>query len=67
MKEMFGRPLSLTDNMLSAFGHDWKWWLFPTHPCISVNFYERLYTIKEIKKLRDFEEDEWDPDHKIFA
>jgi hypothetical protein len=46
MKELFGRPLSLADNMLSALGHDWLWWLIPTRPSLAINFLEKMYTIR---------------------
>ena len=33
-----------------------------------MNYFERMYTVKEIKKLRDFDEEgDYDEDHKIFA
>ena len=67
MKELFGRPLSLTDNLTSALGHDWKWWLIPTRPCLSLNFLEKMYTLKEIKKLKEFEEEDFDENRKLFA
>jgi hypothetical protein len=67
MKELFGRPLNLIDNMYSAFGYDYFWWLIPTKPCISINYFEKMYTVKEIKKLRSFDEDEYDVNRKIFA
>jgi hypothetical protein len=67
MKELFGRPLSLTDNLTMALGYDWKWWLIPTRPCLAINYLEKLYTLRQIKKLRDFEEDDYDSDRKLFA
>ena len=67
MKELFGRPLSLSDNLTMAVGHDWKWWLFPTTPVLSINYLEKMYTLKEIKKLKDFEEDDFDENRKLFA
>ena len=67
MKELFGRPLNLTDNLYTAFGFDYLWWFIPTQPCISINYLERMYTVKEIKKLREFEEEDYDEDRKIFA
>ena len=67
MKELFGKPMSLLDNMYSAFGYDWYFWLLPTHPCISINYLEKMYTIKEIKKLKQFDEDNFDEDHKLYA
>ena len=51
--------------MLVTMGLDWKWWLMPTRPIVNVNYYEKLYTLKQIKMLREFEEDEWDEDRKI--
>jgi hypothetical protein len=48
-------------------GNDWKWWLIPTHPSIKINLLERLYTIKMIQKKRVFEEDDSDPENKIYA
>jgi len=67
MKELFGRPLSLSDNLTMAFGHDWTWWLVPTRPVLSINYLERMYTLKDIKKLREFEEEDYDEDRKLMA
>jgi hypothetical protein len=67
MKELFGKPLDFITNLKCALGYDIWWWLLPTQPCIPMNYLEKMYTVKEIKKLRDFEEDDYDQDHKIFA
>ena len=67
MKELFGRPLSLSDNLTMAFGHDWTWWLIPTTPVLSLNFFERMYTLKDIKKLKDYPEEDYDEDRKLMA
>jgi DHHC palmitoyltransferase len=67
MKDLFGRPLSLSDNLSMAIGHDWKWWLFPTTPVLSINYLEKMYTLKEIKKLKEFEEEDYDENRKLFA
>lgn len=67
MKELYGKPLSLTDNLMLAIGHDWKWWLVPTRPALAVNYLEKMYTIKEIKKLKEFEEEDYDVKRKLFA
>ncbi|CDW91854.1 UNKNOWN [Stylonychia lemnae] len=64
MKETFGRPQALIDNMFQALGNDWVWWLIPTTPELDVNLFEKLYTIKQLKKMREFEEDEYDPQKK---
>lgn len=45
-------------------GEDWAWWLMPTRPVLDINLFEKLYTIKQLKKLREFEEDEYDPQKK---
>ena len=67
MKELFGRPLSLSDNLTMALGHDWKWWLIPTRPVLSLNYLEKMYTLKEIKKLKEFEEEDFDENRKLMA
>jgi len=67
MKELFGRPLDFISNLKCALGYDMWWWLLPTRPCLALNFFEKMYTVKEIKKLRDFDEDDYDEDHKVFA
>jgi hypothetical protein len=67
MKDLFGRPQSLVENLLVYFGYDWKWWLVPTHPILNINYFEKLYTFKQIKKMREFEEDEFDSDRKLLA
>lgn len=61
MKETFGRPQALIDNLFQALGNDWAWWLIPTTPELDINLFEKLYTIKQLKKMREFEEDEYDP------
>lgn len=67
MKELFGRPLSLFKSLKLTLGNDWQWWLVPTHPVLKINYFEKLYTIKQIEKLDTFEEDDSDPDKKQFA
>ena len=39
----------------------------PTKPVIDINYFEKLYTLKQIKKLREFEEDDYDVDKKTLA
>lgn len=63
MKETFGKPRSLMENMLYTLGLDYIWWLIPTKPILKINYLERLYTIKQLNKLtkeEDFEEEEYD-------
>jgi len=67
MKELFGQPLDFIVNLKAALGFDIWWWLIPTQPCIALNYFERMYTVEEIKRRRIFEEDDYDVDHKMFA
>ena len=53
-------------------GIDLLWWLVPTRPELKVNYFERVWPKKEIRKMYqtktfDQEEDESDPDKKLFA
>lgn len=63
-----------------SFGYDWKWWLIPTTPVLNINYFEKVYTFKQIrntfnsgkccfmiKKMREFEEDEYDTDRKLLS
>ena len=53
--------------MLLTMGQDWKWWFLPTRPVLKYNLLERLFTVRELKKLKVFEEDDSDPDRKFLA
>lgn len=50
-----------------TLGEDWQWWLIPTRPVIKINYLERLYKLKEIKRNKVFEEENYDEDKKILA
>lgn len=67
MKELFGRPQDFLVNLKQNLGFDYWWWLLPTQPCLAINYFERMYTVKEMKKLRHFDEEDYDEDHKEFA
>ena len=48
------------------------WWIFPTRPELKTNFFERVWPKKEIRKMyinKQFEQEEEDsdPDKKMFA
>lgn len=61
--------------MKLVFGEDYMFWLVPTTPVMSINYYERLYSFQDFKS-RDrskldknydkayFAEDEYDVDKK---
>ena len=44
MQKMFGKQMEFCDNFELMFGKDKWWWIVPTHPCLKINFLERLYT-----------------------
>jgi hypothetical protein len=44
MQKMWGRSQDFLANCQSYLGKDTWWWLFPTHPCLHINYLERLYT-----------------------
>ena len=53
-------------------GIDYLWWLVPTRPELKINFYERVWDKKEVRRMYkenkfDQEEEESDPDKKLFA
>lgn len=48
-------------------GKDWLWWLMPTYPLLNINYFEKLYTYKQIERMPKFEEEEYDLDKKKFA
>jgi len=50
-----------------ALGEDWKWWFIPTRPLIRMNLFEKLYKFKEIELLKEFNEEESDPNQKDFS
>ena len=60
------------ENAQSVLGIDFVWWLVPTHPELKINYFERLWTKREVKKMYktntfDLEQEESDPDKKLFA
>jgi hypothetical protein len=55
-----------------AIGCDPLWWLIPTHPELRINYLERVWPKKEIKRMHksedfDREQEDSDPDKKMFA
>jgi len=67
MKELAGKPQSFFNNLKSMIGQDYLYWPLPTYPLLNVNYFEKLYTYKQIERLPKFEEDEYDIDKKLFA
>ena len=66
----WGREYEFMDNMEYLFGKDSYSWLIPTHPCIKVNYLERLYTKNQLRQIlragMEFDEDEWDLNKKSY-
>jgi hypothetical protein len=60
----------MMDNMRLTFGKDYLWWFMPTHPCLNINYLEKLYTraqIKQLKRTQDgFLEEEYDLNKKKY-
>ena len=51
-------------------GKDSWWWFVPTHPCLKVNYLEKLYSKQQYKTFlreeKEVEEDEWDLNKKHY-
>ena len=67
MKEMYGQPQFFIENFKATMGHDWLFWLIPTRPCLKINYLEKVYKLKEIEKMKTFDEDDYDENKKIYA
>ena len=50
-----------------TLGQDYTWWFLPTTPLLRINYFERMFTVKDLQKKRVFEQDDSDPEKKIFA
>ena len=44
MQKVWGKPQDFLVNCEQMFGKDKMFWLIPTHPCLKINYLERLYT-----------------------
>lgn len=60
------------DSCLLTFGEDYLWWALPIYPELRINYFERVWPKKEIKKMYKSEEfdrkqDHSDPDKKLFV
>lgn len=58
------------DTFSDYMGQDKWWWFVPTHPCLKINYLEKLYTKAQYKQfLREekvVEEEQWDHNKKHF-
>ena len=62
----------LLENAKAALGQDVMWWLMPTHPELKINYMERVWPKRVIKKMYkteefDREQDETDTDKKMYS
>jgi hypothetical protein len=60
------------EMMMLMVGEDLLWWMIPTHPELHTNYFERVWSKKEMKKMAqeekfDRKEDDSDPDKKMFS
>lgn len=72
LKRQYGKQNDFYDNAKAHLGIDILWWLVPTRPELKVNYFERVWPKKEIRKMYqtktfEQEEEESDPDKKLFA
>lgn len=72
LKKQYGKQQDFFDNAKLALGVDFLWWLTPTRPELRTNYYERVWPKREIKRMYkneqfNMEEEESDPDKKLFA
>ena len=72
MKSNYGKQGDFFDNAKLTLGIDFLWWFVPTHPELKINFYERVWPKKEVKRMYkmnkfDMPEDDSDPDKKMFS
>lgn len=70
MQKLWGRQQDFFVNCELFFGNDKWYWLIPTHPCLKINYLERLYTRIQLKQMiragTDCDEEEWDLNKKHY-
>ena len=72
LKAQYGVQQEFFDNCKDMFGVDFLWWLVPTRPELRINYFERVWPKKEVKRMYktetfDREMDDSDPDKKMFS
>jgi hypothetical protein len=60
------------DSCKAAFGEDVSYWILPLHPELKTNYFERVWSKKEVKRMYKsdvFEKDtdNYDSDKKLFS
>lgn len=70
--KQYGKQYYFFESLKVALGSDFLWWFTPTRPFLKVNYYERAWPKREVKRMYkndqfDMEEEDGDPDKKIEA
>lgn len=69
LKDLTGVPMHFFQAMRVWLGEDWKFWLLPTQPILTINYCERLFCVKELMRTGYKREKtiEYDPQSKLKA
>lgn len=64
--------MSFYKALMFMIGEDFVWWMIPTHPELRTNYYERVWSKKEMKRMAidgkfDTRQDDSDSDKKMFS
>lgn len=51
LKGQFGEQTGLMQMWKKSVGEDVLWWLAPTWPELKINYYERVWSKKEVRKM----------------
>ena len=71
VKKQLGKQHSFFTGAKLSLGTDWLWWFVPTRSVLRTNYYERVWTKREVKKMFidnsfTMEEEEGDKDDKLY-
>lgn len=72
LKKQFGAQQEFFDLCKVHFGSDVYWWMIPVHPELRTNYFERVWSKKEIRAQRKSDQyerdaDDSDSDKKMFS
>jgi hypothetical protein len=51
LKRQYGKQNEFFDNAKAHLGIDFLWWLTPTRPELKINYFERVWDKKEVKRM----------------
>lgn len=49
MQKLWGKQQDFLDNCDLFFGKDRWYWFCPTHPCLKINYLERMYQRTQLR------------------